>query len=226
MGSFSPILINSHTREMIPLAKFFDVEQFLRDLVEITDLGRRPAITKAMVSLSAVGIGIWTYLNAEVWTPLQRYYWNEYLNTEMYRASQGEYWILDTVDHRGQRRMATTFDVVPAARHGRQLVPFSLSAQARQAGATDLVVDTVRYGSEQMHQKLAQSIYHDQSVTELSWTAWGGGLFARILGIGWAIRRNFAPRDLINDGRRLKGPQIVTVKEFNRWSRAEMALVS
>ena len=53
-GIFSPILINSHTSEIIPVAKFFDVEQFLRDLVEITDLGRRPAITKAMVSLSAV----------------------------------------------------------------------------------------------------------------------------------------------------------------------------
>src|SRR5271165_6599027 len=53
-GIFSPILINSHTAEVIPVAKFFDVEQFLRDLAEITDLGRRPAITKAMVSLSAV----------------------------------------------------------------------------------------------------------------------------------------------------------------------------
>jgi uncharacterized radical SAM superfamily Fe-S cluster-containing enzyme len=51
-GIFSPILINSLTREIIPVAKFFDVEQFLRDLVEITDLGRRPAIAKAMVSVS------------------------------------------------------------------------------------------------------------------------------------------------------------------------------
>ena len=39
-GIFSPILINSRTREIVPVAKFFDVEQFLRDLVEITDLGR------------------------------------------------------------------------------------------------------------------------------------------------------------------------------------------
>jgi len=51
-GIFSPILINSLTREIIPVAKFFDVEQFLRDLVEIADFGRRPAITKAMVSVS------------------------------------------------------------------------------------------------------------------------------------------------------------------------------
>ena len=51
---FSPILINSRTREIVPVAKFFDVQQFLRDIVDITDLGRGPAITKAMVALSAV----------------------------------------------------------------------------------------------------------------------------------------------------------------------------
>jgi len=53
-GIFSPVLINSQTKEMVPVAKFFDVERFLRDLVEITDRGRRPAITKAMVSLSVL----------------------------------------------------------------------------------------------------------------------------------------------------------------------------
>jgi 7,8-dihydro-6-hydroxymethylpterin dimethyltransferase len=53
-GIFSPILINSREREIVPVAKFFDVEQFLRDVVYITDLGRGPAITKAMVALSAV----------------------------------------------------------------------------------------------------------------------------------------------------------------------------
>jgi uncharacterized radical SAM superfamily Fe-S cluster-containing enzyme len=53
-GMFSPILINSRTREIVPVAKFFDVRQFLRDIVDITDLGRGPAITKAMVAISAV----------------------------------------------------------------------------------------------------------------------------------------------------------------------------
>jgi uncharacterized radical SAM superfamily Fe-S cluster-containing enzyme len=52
-GIFSPILINSATREIVPVARFFDVEQFLHDVVEITDLGRAPAITKAMVAMSA-----------------------------------------------------------------------------------------------------------------------------------------------------------------------------
>ena len=53
-GLFSPILVNSRTREIVPVAKFFDVQQFLRDVVDITDLGRGPAITKAMVAISAV----------------------------------------------------------------------------------------------------------------------------------------------------------------------------
>jgi 7,8-dihydro-6-hydroxymethylpterin dimethyltransferase len=53
-GIFSPLLINSGTREIVPVAKFFDVQQFLGDVVEITDLGRGPAITKAMVLLSAM----------------------------------------------------------------------------------------------------------------------------------------------------------------------------
>jgi len=53
-GIFSPILVNAYTKEMIPVATLFDVEQFLRDLAEITDHGRRPAITKAMVSLSVL----------------------------------------------------------------------------------------------------------------------------------------------------------------------------
>jgi uncharacterized radical SAM superfamily Fe-S cluster-containing enzyme len=53
-GIFSAILINSRTRNIVPVAKFFDVQQFLRDVVDITDLGRGPAITKAMVALSAV----------------------------------------------------------------------------------------------------------------------------------------------------------------------------
>ena len=49
------------------------------------------SISWALAVSAVVGVGIWTFLNAKVWTPLQRYYWNEYLNTEMFRASQGEY---------------------------------------------------------------------------------------------------------------------------------------
>jgi uncharacterized radical SAM superfamily Fe-S cluster-containing enzyme len=53
-GMFSPILVNARTKEIVPVARFFDVEQFVRDIVEIADSGRRPAIIKSMVLLSLV----------------------------------------------------------------------------------------------------------------------------------------------------------------------------
>jgi uncharacterized radical SAM superfamily Fe-S cluster-containing enzyme len=53
-GMFSPVLVNARTKEIVPVARFFDVEQFVRDIVEIADSGRMPAIIKSMVLLSLV----------------------------------------------------------------------------------------------------------------------------------------------------------------------------
>jgi uncharacterized radical SAM superfamily Fe-S cluster-containing enzyme len=53
-GMFSPILVNARTKEIVPVARFFDVEQFVRDIVEIADSGRKPAIIKSMVLLSLI----------------------------------------------------------------------------------------------------------------------------------------------------------------------------
>jgi uncharacterized radical SAM superfamily Fe-S cluster-containing enzyme len=51
-GIFSPLLVDIHQKQAIPIPIFFDVEQFMRDVVEITDSGRGAATTKALVSLS------------------------------------------------------------------------------------------------------------------------------------------------------------------------------
>src|SRR5437588_75569 len=51
-GIFSPLLVDTNRKEAIPIPAFFDLEQFMRDVVEITDSGRGPAATKALVSLS------------------------------------------------------------------------------------------------------------------------------------------------------------------------------
>jgi uncharacterized radical SAM superfamily Fe-S cluster-containing enzyme len=53
-GMFSPILVNARTKEIVPVARFFDMERFVRDIVEIADSGRRLAIIKSMVLLSLV----------------------------------------------------------------------------------------------------------------------------------------------------------------------------
>jgi tetraether lipid synthase len=53
-GIFSPLLVHSETQEVVPLTRFFDLERFFRDIVEITDSGRGPIATKTLVALSAL----------------------------------------------------------------------------------------------------------------------------------------------------------------------------
>jgi len=51
-GIFSPLLVDTHSKQMIPVGAFFGLQQFMRDIEAITDAGRGPAITKALVLLS------------------------------------------------------------------------------------------------------------------------------------------------------------------------------
>jgi len=51
-GVFSALLVDTHHKHGVPVPAFFNVEQFLRDIVEITDSARGPAATNALVSLS------------------------------------------------------------------------------------------------------------------------------------------------------------------------------
>jgi hypothetical protein len=98
--------------------------------------------------------------------------------------------------------------------------PFALTPKARQAGAVALKVDTVHYPSAQMNQMLSQWIYEGQTPDDLIRPAWFGALGVFVLGLVMAIPRDRARARMMAQGRRLKGPQMVTVKEFNQWSGA------
>jgi 7,8-dihydro-6-hydroxymethylpterin dimethyltransferase len=51
---FSALLVDSDKAEAIPVPAFFNLEQFMKDIVEITDSARGPAATKALVALAAL----------------------------------------------------------------------------------------------------------------------------------------------------------------------------
>jgi hypothetical protein len=53
-GIFSALLVDTHQKEAVPIPAFFNLEQFMRDILEITDSGRGPAATKALAWLSAL----------------------------------------------------------------------------------------------------------------------------------------------------------------------------
>lgn len=51
-GIFSPLLVDTREKTAIPIPAFFNLERFMQDVVEITDSGRRPPVTKSLVLLS------------------------------------------------------------------------------------------------------------------------------------------------------------------------------
>jgi hypothetical protein len=171
----------------------------------------------------AVGVGIFVYQTTVVWTPLQRWYWNQYLGSEVFpvRGNQpGNYHVLAKLDRHNKPLLAVDADVVPGPIEGKQLIPFTLSQQARKAGAVELKLETVRFPSQQLHKTLSDWIYQNQSPDDLIGPAFYGGLGTFVLGLILAIPRDRERARILEHGRRLKGPQMVTVKEFNQWSGA------
>ena len=58
----------------------------------------------ALLIAAVVGIGIFTYCNIQMWTPLQQWYWVQYLNTKSFPTTRGAYKFLTTVDaHSGRQ---------------------------------------------------------------------------------------------------------------------------
>src|SRR5580698_9585349 len=182
---------------------------------------RKWPIRSAGVVLIAgvLGFGIFVY-EYWAWTPLQRWYWYEYLATQTFPSARGNYWLISKSDRNGHHSLARDTDLVPdlSGQHG---IPFELSQQARQRGAVQLFLDSVPYSNAQMKQILAGQIFAGQSPDDLIRPAWVGALGFFVLGLVFAIPRDRARRGKKDEERRLKGPEMVTVGEFNRQSGAD-----
>src|ERR1700694_543671 len=53
-GIFSLLLVDTDQKAAVPIPSFFNLEQFMRDILEITDRGRGPASTRALIWLSVL----------------------------------------------------------------------------------------------------------------------------------------------------------------------------
>jgi hypothetical protein len=156
-------------------------------------LGRgqhQPWVTKwpvsslgAMLIAAVVGIGIFTNRNVQIWTPLQQWYWVQYLNTKSFPTARGDCKLLTTVDAHGKQLMAVDADVAPGPMQGWPPFPFALTPKARQRGAITLKLDTVHYTSAQMNQMLSERIYDGQTPDDLIQPASVGALL--VLDTAW-----------------------------------------
>jgi type IV secretory pathway TraG/TraD family ATPase VirD4 len=184
----------------------------------------KAAWTIATVLLAVVSLAaICTYRYAYVLTPLQRFYLKTLirsgLRTEIGISKTDRYVLLNVVDRRGSR-LALNEEVVPVTTATGEAT-FSLTDEAVRMGDQRLVFQQGQYDNAKLHAFLGHWIYRDQGFTDFLRPALWGGLGVFFVGLLVAIPKDAACARARKEGRRLKGPEIVTVREFNRRNRSD-----
>ncbi len=98
---------------------------------------------------------------------------------------------------------------------------FALTEEALKIGDLKLEWQRARYDNAKLHEFLAHWIYQDQTLTDLAKPALWGGLGVLLVGLVLAIPMDSARKRIRKHGRRLKGPELVTVRAFNRRNRSD-----
>ncbi|HWY45322.1 MAG TPA: type IV secretion system DNA-binding domain-containing protein [Candidatus Sulfotelmatobacter sp.] len=179
---------------------------------------RKPwwSIAVFFVAVFSVGL-IGDFCRALVWTPLQRYYSPIYTATEDYRAGRElhTYKVLILVTPAGSR-LAVDTDVVE-----RGECTFALSDQAIKSGALRVEWQSKGFENARLYALLRHQIYRDKSLLVLSKPAWLCAVLIFVGGLFLAIPKDLARARRLRNGRRLKGPELVTTAQFNRRNKSD-----
>jgi hypothetical protein len=174
-------------------------------------------IAAFFVALLSV-VAIYAYRYERVWTPLQRFYLPQYLSSDSnLRKNSSRYLLLNVVDKKGSR-LALDEEVVPTTADDST---FALTEEAVKAGDLRVEWQSGQYENAKLHAYLGHWIYRDQTFMDLLKPALWGGLGVFVVGLIVAIPKDAARKRERKLGRRLKGPELVTVAEFNRRNRSD-----
>src|SRR5215472_12009988 len=169
--------------------------------------------------LSVFAIAGYRYMRA--WTPLQRHYLTAYVGTPVAGAirKDGWYTLLMVVTRKGTR-MALDNELEPFVTDKGEST-FMLTEDAMQVGDLKLQWQRGRYDNAKLHEFLGHWIYQDQTPADLAKPALWGSLGALLVGLVVAIPKDAARRRIRKHGQRLKGPELVTTRTFNRRHRSD-----
>ena len=181
----------------------------------------QPVYTYALVLLclmASLGIDAFRYI--KIWTPLERHYLPTYLRSQIAGVvrDNGWYTLLQVVTRKGSR-LALDSEVVPAASESGENT-FALTKEAVKQGALRLESHRGYYNNAEMHAYLGNLIYQNQTLMDLVRPALWGGLVLFLVGLLPAIYLGEKHSHELRYGRRLRGPELVTVAQFNRRHRA------
>jgi type IV secretory pathway TraG/TraD family ATPase VirD4 len=170
----------------------------------------------------ASGIGFWWVRQTFVWTPLQQFYLSAYARSALASSlaiRTGRYRLL-LMENRRRSRLAIDEEVVPISTPTGE-TNFALSELARQAGSGRLVWRDLVVNHDRLHTDLKVWIYRDQTLMDLARPSLITVVLVLIAGLLIAIPKDIRWSRSRRHGRRLKGPELVSVRQFNRRTRAD-----
>jgi hypothetical protein len=178
-------------------------------------------LMSVMLVAVASGGGMWWVRQTLFWTPLQQFYLSAYVRSALATSlalRTGRYRLLLMENRRGTR-LAIDDEVIPMSTSTGEAT-FALSELARQARTGRLVWRDSVVDHARLHTDLKVWIYGNQSLTDLARPSLFTALAVLILGLLVAIPKDVQWSRSRRHGRRLKGPELVSARRFNRRTRA------
>jgi type IV secretory pathway TraG/TraD family ATPase VirD4 len=177
------------------------------------------ALFFALVSM----VPICAYRYAEVWTPLQRFYLKTYTRSGLRSvtsfAKSDRYSMLTVVMKKGSH-WAVEGEVTEVKTPSGETT-LALTDDALKIGDLRLELQPLQINSGKLHEFLGHSVYQDQTFMDFLRPALWGGLGVLFVCLAVAIPKDNVRARERREGRRLKGPELVTQRVFNRRNRSD-----
>ena len=183
---------------------------------------QKPIYTYGAIFLGFIATGLFVYLRfISGLTPLQQFYVPYYLKTEIAGAMHptDKYQLLGVAIDHGGVRLATDDDVKPGktALSGGKSLPLELTPAARAGGVRTLFRSApVAYANKGLHSYLRHYVFADRDLLPIFRAPLLYGLLFLISQLPFSIRKDMRRRKEMKYGRRLRGPLLLSPKEFNR----------
>jgi hypothetical protein len=176
------------------------------------------ALFLALVSM----VAICAYRYTKTWTPLQRFYLKTYIRSGLRSmtsfAKSDRYQMLTVVMKKGSH-LAAEGEVTEVKTESGETT-LALTDDAVEIGDLRLELQQVEINSGKLHELLGHSVYQDQTLMDFLRPALWGSLCVLFVCLAVAIPKDAARARERREGRRLKGPELVTPGAFNRRNRS------
>jgi hypothetical protein len=181
-----------------------------------------PLYSYGAIFVSLMLTGLFLYLHfAVAMSPLQRFYLPYYFRTSVAGAVHrtDRYEMLMVAAGAKRSRAVRDSDVIAGstAQQGEKPIPLRLSDSARASGLEFLYRGPkTEYLNKPLYNYFQSTLYGGESVVEIFRLPLLFGLAALFLQLPFSIRKDIKRYKEMKYGRRLKGPVLVSPKEFNK----------